>query len=170
MVSQCCKLVSGNRRWSRGGVSCFPARAAATWCCRLFSGKGSGLTALGYDAWDVLPVAPASDSRRVPPPESSGGSRGVREACFPSEKEFKARMNALLDALAEQERRRNHSLSLEDVWEDEWGREQRGEEVRKPAKVARVDDPNEGGGEASRFGDEVARLWSDEWSIEEMSG
>ena len=72
--------------------------------------------------------------------------------------------------LAEQERRRNHSASLEDVWEDEWGREQRGEEVRKPAKVARVDDPNEGGGEASRFGDEVARLWSDEWSIEEMSG
>ena len=84
----------------------------------------SSLPRDGYDEWDVLPVAPASDLRKVPPPFPDMDV-DMREASFPSEKAFKARMDALLNAIFEQQRQCELRAKLRLEWEQEWAREKR---------------------------------------------
>ena len=106
----------------------------------------SALTSQGIDKYDLLPIAPASDPRRLPPPLPTSG----REPYFPSERDFQARRDALLKALNEQERKLEVIASYEAEWDDELAREQRGEKIElreRPAKIARLRSASNGGAE-----------------------
>ena len=136
----------------------------------------TNLAKQGYDAWDLLPFAPASDIRRLPPPPPSNPDL-MREASFPSEKAFKVRMDALLNAIAIREGKLQVSERHEAEWEEDWARGVRGDAPvlrtrpeTRPSKqpkvepVAKVEQPEE---PRRSFGAEIARLWSDDWSMED---
>jgi hypothetical protein len=124
----------------------------------------TALAAQGYDEWDILHVPPATDPRRVPPPPPSLDDVEPRAACFPGEKEFKARMNVLLDALGEAERKRAQLAACEVGWEEEWAREQRGEAPReavRPSKLRRTSVAEAAPVEQKRsFADALRELWN----------
>ena len=92
------------------------AEAAAEWA--------AAVTRRYHPSDDTLPLAAEwSKGKGAAAPRSSevvAFESGLEERgeCFPSEKEFKARMNALLDALGENERQRGQRVSLEFEWEE----------------------------------------------------
>ena len=93
----------------------------------------------GFDALDVLPVPPAwGAAKPTKQQQQRAHALPLHDATFPSEGKFKARMNALLEALSEVERRRSARLELELLWEEELQRELReGGGARRPGKRAR---------------------------------
>jgi len=120
--------------------------------------------AAGYDTHDVLPV-PAADAK----PRQLGllpAAKGLLAATFLSEGGFKARKDALLHAVGEQERRRSQLAANSVEWLEDALREQRGEPARR-SKVARRDaaapeppPPREG------FAVQLEAMWASDWCAE----
>uniref|UniRef100_A0A7S3AJF1 Helicase C-terminal domain-containing protein n=1 Tax=Haptolina ericina TaxID=156174 RepID=A0A7S3AJF1_9EUKA len=87
-----------------------------------------------FDELDVLPLPPGSRTpKKLPLPPASAATRAP---CFMQEREFRERVKALLDSLAEEERQRDERVAWEAEWEEERRRELRGEPPR-PSKKAR---------------------------------
>ncbi|KAL1514522.1 hypothetical protein AB1Y20_003620 [Prymnesium parvum] len=127
-----------------------------------------------FDEMDVLPVPPASCATPARP-----AAAHTRPPCFLQEKEYRERVKALLDALADEATKADEVAAWEAEFEEEHARELRGEPSR-PAKTARreadaspgsswfVDVPSNREGAVKRAAaqmtmeDELRKLWAGE--------
>ena len=120
----------------------------------------NGSSAPAFDAQDVLPVPPADQPRRVPPTPPPS-----RPPTFLQEKEFRERVKALLDALAEEEKAREDLALWEQEWEEERRKELRGEPARPPKAARSAGGPDNAASSAAAeaertFESQLQEVWS----------